>query len=73
MTAVEIVAVAVRFVGLVLVLPGLWLVANGMRVVVSGRIDERRRAGSSLRRGVPILLAGLLFLFGASWIHAWAQ
>jgi len=72
-SALEALVVVIRFVGLVLVVPGLWFAANGVRVVVSGRIDERRRAGSALRRGVPMLLVGLLLLFGASWITGWAQ
>jgi len=57
-----------RFVGFVVTLAGLWMVAGGMRVVVSGRIDERRRSTDSLKRGVPVLILGLLLLFGSSWI-----
>ena len=68
MTTIEVLIVALRIVGLLLLVPGLWLVANGVRVVVSGRIDERRRAATALKRGVPVLLAGLLILLGASWL-----
>jgi len=67
-TTIEVLIVALRIVGLLLLVPGLWLVANGVRVVVSGRIDERRRAATALKRGVPVLLAGLLILLGASWL-----
>lgn len=57
-----------RLLGLVITLAGLWMVAGGMRVVVSGRIDERKRSAGSLKRGLPILIVGLLLLFGASWL-----
>jgi hypothetical protein len=67
-TIIEVLIVALRFFGLLLLVPGLWLVANGVRVVVSGRMDERRRAASALRLGIPLLVAGLLVLFGASWL-----
>jgi hypothetical protein len=57
-----------RIVGLLLVLPGLWLSAGGLRVVVSGRIDERRRSARSLKIGLPLLAIGLLLLFSGSWL-----
>jgi hypothetical protein len=64
---------AVRFVGLVVTAIGLWFSAGGMRVVVSGRIDERRRSADSLKRGLPLLAFGLLLLFGGTWLVRWAQ
>jgi hypothetical protein len=64
---------AVRFVGLVVTVIGLWFSAGGMRVVVSGRIDERHRSASSLKRGLPLLALGLLLLFGGTWLVRWAQ
>ena len=72
MTSLELLANAVRFLGLLLALPGLWFSAGGMRVVVSGRIDERKRSAASLRRGLPLLVIGLLLLFGGSWLANWA-
>jgi hypothetical protein len=57
-----------RFLGLVITLAGLWMVAGGMRVVVSGRIDERKRSTGSLKRGLPVLIVGLVLLFGVSWL-----
>jgi hypothetical protein len=54
-------------------LPGLWFAAGGMRVVVSGRIDERRRSANSLKLGLPLVLLGLLVLIGGSWLANWAQ
>jgi hypothetical protein len=67
-TALQFVANILRLVGLALVLPGLWLSAGGLRVVVSGRIDERRRSARSLKIGLPLLVVGLLLLFGGSWL-----
>jgi hypothetical protein len=64
---------AVRFAGLLVTVVGLWLSVGGMRVVVSGRIDERRRSASSLKRGLPTLGFGLLLLFGGTWLVRWAQ
>jgi hypothetical protein len=64
---------AVRFVGLLITVIGLWFSAGGMRVVVSGRLDERRRSVSALKRGLPLLALGLLLLFGGTWLVRWAQ
>jgi hypothetical protein len=72
-TTLEFAANVVRFIGLLLVLPGSWLTAGGLRVVVSGRIDERRRSGRSLKLGVPLLVVGLLLLFGGTWLANWAR
>ena len=41
-----------------------------MRVVVSGRIDERNRAAKSLKSGLPLLIVGLILLFFGSWLTA---
>lgn len=68
MTAIEALANVLRLIGLILVVPGLWFAANGMRVVVSGRIDERKRSARTLKRGLPLLVAGLVLLFGGSWL-----
>jgi hypothetical protein len=72
-SALELLANFVRLVGLIMVLPGLWFSAGGMRVVVSGRIDERRRSASSLKRGLPLLVVGLILLFYGTWLANWAQ
>lgn len=55
-------------VGLLVTLAGLWFSAGGLRVVVSGRIDERRRSASSLKTGVVLLVVGLCLLFLGMWI-----
>jgi hypothetical protein len=70
--ALEVFANVVRIVGLIAALPGLWWLAGGLRVVVSGRIDERRRSASSLRLGLPLLVVGLLLIFGGTWLANWA-
>jgi hypothetical protein len=70
---VEFLANIARVVGVVMTLVGLWQAAGGLRVVVSGRIDERRKSASSFRRGLPLLAVGLLLLFGGTWIASWAK
>jgi hypothetical protein len=69
----EILANLVRLIGLFFVLPGLWFCAGGMRVVVSGRIDERRKSAGSLRVGLPLFLLGIVMLFGGTWLANWAR
>jgi uncharacterized membrane protein len=61
-------ATLVRIVGLVLIVYGLWKSAGGMRVVVSGRIDERNRASKSLKFGLPLLVLGLAVEFFGMWL-----
>jgi len=62
-----------RLIGLLATVAGLWFSAGGMRVIVSGRIDERRRSAKSLRLGLPLLVAGVVLLFGGTWLANWAQ
>ena len=64
----EFLANLVRFVGLAMTVAGLWYSAGGLRMVVSGRIDERRKSAESLKKGLPLLAAGLLLLFGGTWL-----
>jgi hypothetical protein len=63
-------ATVLRFVGFVLTIWGLWKSAGGMRVVVSGRIDERNQASKSLKIGLPLLAIGLVLLVLGSWLAA---
>jgi hypothetical protein len=72
MSAWQMVAVVMRLAGLSCVLPGLFFAANGVRMVVSGRIDERKSSAGALQRGLPLLLVGVLLLFGGSWLANWA-
>jgi hypothetical protein len=71
-TLLELLGNVLRFAGLVVTVVGLWLSASGMRVVVSGRIDERRKSTGSLKRGLPLVAVGILLLFGGSWLAAGA-
>jgi hypothetical protein len=64
----EVLANLLRFIGLVITVVGLWFSAGGLRVVVSGRIDERRRSANTLRWGLPLLIAGVVLLFGGTWL-----
>ena len=73
MTPLEVLGNLVRVIGLLLTISGLWFSAGGLRVVVSGRIDERRRSAGSLKFGVPLLVVGLVLLFGGTWLVNWAQ
>jgi hypothetical protein len=61
-----------QFVGLLVVVVGLWNCARGMRVVVSGRIDERRASGRSLKIGIPLVITGVLLLIGGAILGNWA-
>jgi hypothetical protein len=70
---VETIANFVRFAGLAISVAGLWYLAGGMRVVVSGRIDERQRSAKSLRSGLPLLLGGLFLLSIGTWLADWAH
>lgn len=69
----ELLANLIRGVGFIITLPGLWFAAGGMRLVVSGRIDERRRSARSLKWGLPLLVLGLVLLFAGSWLANWAR
>jgi hypothetical protein len=72
-TALEYLAGTARLIGLAVTIGGLWFSASGMRVVVSGRIDERRKSAKSLKLGLPLLVAGLILLFGGAWLGQWAR
>ena len=61
MTPLDILAYTVRLTGVALAIPGLWFLAGGLRVVVSGRMDERRRAAKSIKRGAVLsIMAGIV-------------
>lgn len=68
MTFVQVLGNLLRLVGLFLTMSGLWFSAGGLRVVVSGRIDERKQSAKSLKFGLPLLIVGLLLLFGGTWL-----
>jgi hypothetical protein len=72
-SSLELLANLLRVVGLFVLIPGLWFAAGGMRVVVSGRIDERRKSAKSLKLGLPLILVGAILLFGGTWLANWAH
>jgi hypothetical protein len=72
MTGWQILAAVLRLAGILCVLPGLFFAANGVRTVVSGRIDERSSSALALRIGLPLLIVGVLLLFGGTWLANWA-
>lgn len=69
----EVLANILRFIGLFITASGLWQLTGGVRLVVSGRIDERRRSASSIKLGLPLLIFGILLLFGGTWLANWAS
>jgi uncharacterized membrane protein YjjP (DUF1212 family) len=68
MTLWGVIASALRIAGIVCLVPGLFLAANGVRTVVSGRIDERSRSQRALRIGLPLTILGVCLLFGGTWL-----
>lgn len=72
MSLLVVLANLLRLAGLLVVIPGLWFAAGGIRVVVSGRIDERRSSAKSLKLGVPLVLIGSALFFGGTWLANWA-
>jgi hypothetical protein len=60
-----LVSIVLRLAGLTLIIFGLWFSTGGLRMIVSGRIDERQEAEKSLKLGLPLLAGGIgLLLFG---------
>ena len=73
MTPIETLGNVARFAGLLVTIIGLWFSAGGMRVVVSGRIDERRRSAMSLKKALILLAVGIALLIAGTWLVNWAQ
>jgi hypothetical protein len=72
-TALEIAANCLRLIGFAVTVAGLWFSAGGMRVVVSGRVDERRKSSKSLKLGLPLLAVGLMLFVGGTWLANWTH
>jgi O-antigen/teichoic acid export membrane protein len=72
-TLLEFVGNGLRFAGLVVTIVGLWFSAGGVRVVVSGRIDERRRSALSLKKSLILLVVGIVLLIFGTWLVASAR
>ena len=68
MTLVELVGNVLRFAGLVATIVGLWFLAGGVRVVVSGRLDERRQSAMSLKKSLVLLVVGVVLLVFGTWL-----
>lgn len=71
--AMEILANILRLIGLFITVSGSWQLAGGLRDVVSGRLDERRRSAKAARIGLPLLIFGVILLFGGTWLANWAR
>ncbi len=69
----EVIANVLRFIGLLITVSGLWQLAGGVRLVVSGRIDEKQRSARSVKIGLPLLVIGVILLFGGTWLANWAR
>jgi hypothetical protein len=67
-TLVELVGNVLRFAGLVATIVGLWFSAGGVRVVVSGRLDERRQSAMSLKKSLVLLVVGVVLLVFGTWL-----
>ena len=65
----ELLSIVLRLAGVTLIILGLWFSAGGLRMVVSGRIDERNTAQHSLKLGLPILGGGLVVLWFGFWLE----
>jgi hypothetical protein len=62
-------SILIRLAGLTLIVFGLWLSAGGLRMVVSGRIDERNSARDSLKLGLPLLGGGIVLVAFGMWME----
>lgn len=69
----EVLANILRFIGLFITVSGLWQLAGGVRLIVSGRIDERQSSAGSVKIGLPLLVVGVILLFGGTWLANWAR
>lgn len=69
----EVLANVLRFIGLFVAVSGLWQLAGGVRLIVSGRIDERQRSANSVRIGLPLLIVGVVLLLCGTWLANWVR
>lgn len=65
----ELVSILLRLAAMTLIVFGLWFSTAGVRMVVSGRIDERNEAQKSLKLGLPLLGAGIVLLLFGFWME----
>jgi hypothetical protein len=64
-----VISVILRLAGMTLIIFGLWYSSGGLRMVVSGRIDERNQAEKSLKLGLPLLGGGIVLLLFGFWLE----
>ena len=62
-------SIFLRLAGLTLIIFGLWFSSGGLRMVVSGRLDERNQAARSLKLGLPLLAGGVALLLFGFWME----
>jgi uncharacterized membrane protein len=65
----ELLSIVLRLAGVTLIVFGLWFSTGGVRMVVSGRIDERNQAQHSLKLGLPLLFGGLFVVWFGFWLE----
>jgi hypothetical protein len=73
MMLLRVLGYALSLIGFLSAVFGLWSVAGGLRVVVSGRMDEREQSAKSIKIGVPFAVVGIALLFGGIWLANWAS
>jgi hypothetical protein len=71
MVGIRILGGILLLVGGLMTVFGLWSVAGGLRVVVSGRIDERKQSGKAAKIGIPFAVVGVVLLFVGIWFSNW--
>ena len=71
MIVVRILGNILWMVGGLMAVFGLWSVAGGLRVVVSGRMDERKESGKAAKIGIPFAAVGVVLLFVGIWLANW--
>jgi hypothetical protein len=62
-------SILLRLGGLTVIIIGLWFSAGALRLVVSGRIDERNEAEKSLKVGLPLFFVGVVLLLFGFWLE----
>lgn len=64
-----LISILLRLAGLTIIVIGLWFSVGGVRMIVSGRLDERNEAEKSLKLGLPLLGAGIALLAFGLWME----
>jgi hypothetical protein len=72
MIALRVLGYVLAAIGVCAAAFGLWSVAGGLRVIVSGRLDERSRSGKIAKIGIPFAVGGVVLLFIGIYVANWA-